>query len=305
MNANTAELTSVRTPFRRAGTLDALTTLALREFWEHRSLWLAPLLVEGLLAVSLLIGRLQADIPHQEMTRQLRVAIATLVQWGLAQPLFLVSAICVGFYLLDCLYSERKDRSILFWKSLPVSDELTVVAKFLVAAVVVPIGVFVLATVADVLFAAILALRIPGVLGFSALEWLRTEVVLLLGVILAVLWYAPIGAALLLLSSWARRSPILWASLVPVVAPIIERIALGTHYIWTFETYRTSGIWHKLWLGHEQLFNGFKDLRPVGDFLDIFDWRAAFTDIDLWLGVIAAIAMVYAAARVRRYRDDT
>jgi ABC-2 type transport system permease protein len=170
---------------------------------------------------------------------------------------------------------------------------------------VVPLGVFVLALVSNLVFAGVLAARLPGVLSWSTLEWLRTEVVLLLSVILAVLWYAPIAAAMLLVSAWARRSPILWVSLVPVMAPILERVGLGTHYLWNFETYRLFGIWHKLQAGHEHLFGSAKDLRPVGAVLDTFNIRGTFTDIDLWVGVIAAIAMAYAAARIRRYRDDT
>ena len=304
MNANAATAVPAPALVRRAGSLDTIVALVRRELWEHRSLWIAPLVVEGLLAISLLIGRINMDLPEQVLTAQQKISIFTIAQWALAQPLFIVASIVVGFYLLDCLYSERKDRSILFWKSLPLSDGLTVGSKFLVAAVAVPLGVFLLASAANLLFAAILALRVPGTLSWSTYEWLRTELVLLLEVILGVLWYSPIAGALLLFSAWIRRNPILWASLVPVVAPIIERVALGTHYIWSFETYRINGIWHKLMLG-PNVFGSFHNLPPVGVVLDTFNIRGAFTDVDLWLGVIAAIALAYAAARVRRYRDDT
>ena len=307
MNANTATAAPASAPalLRRAGPLDTTLMLARRELWEHRSLWLAPLAVEAVLALCLIIGQINMDIPVHVLTAQQRIAIFSIAQWALPMPVFLVTAIVVGFYLLDCLYTERKDRSILFWKSMPVSDELTVGSKLLVATVVVPLGAFLLTTVGGLLFGAVLAWRIPDGLEWSAYEWLRTEVVLLLTVTLGVLWYAPIGAALLLLSAWVRRSPMLWATLIAVMAPLVERIGLGTHYIWTFEQYRTNGVWHKLWLGHENVFGNFQNLRPVGTVLELFNIRAAFTDVDLWLGVIAAIAMAYAAARVRRYRDDT
>ena len=304
MNANAATIAPAGALTRRAGPLDTMVALARRELWEHRSLWIAPLVVEGLLAISLLLGRINMDLPEGVLTAQQRIAIFTIAQWALAQPLFIVTAVCVAFYLLDCLYAERKDRSILFWKSLPLSDELTVASKFLVAAVVVPLGVFLLAAAAGLVFAAIIAVRVPGGLTWSTYEWLRTELVLLLEVILGVLWYSPIAGALLLFSAWIRRNPILWASLVPLVAPVVERVALGTHYIWNFEVYRTNGIWHKLTLGPD-VFGSFHHLPPVGVVLDTFNIRGAFADIDLWLGVIAAIAMAYAAARVRRYRDDT
>ena len=304
MNANAATVAPAAALMRRAGRLDTIVALVRRELWEHRSLWIAPLVVEGLLAIALLIGRINMDLPEPVLTAQQRISIFTILQWGLAQPFFLVTAIVLSFYLLDCLYAERRDRSILFWKSLPLSDELTVGSKLLVAAVVVPLGVFVFASAANLLFAAILAVRVPGAISWSTYEWLRTELVLLLEVVLGVLWYAPIAGALLLFSAWIRRNPILWASLVPVVAPIIERVGLGTHYIWSFETYRLSGIWQKLVSG-PNLFNNFHDLPPVGVVLDSSSVRGALTDVDLWLGVVAAFALAYAAARVRRYRDDT
>jgi ABC-2 type transport system permease protein len=304
MNANAATVAPAPTLMRRAGLLDTTVALVRRELWEHRALWIAALVVEGLLAIALLLGRIQMQLDEPILTAQQRVSILTIAEWALAQPLFLVTAIVLTFYLLDCLYAERKDRSILFWKSLPLSDELTVGSKFLVATVVAPLGVFLLASVADPLFAAIIALRVPGATSWSTYEWLRTEVVLLLEVVLAVLWYSPIAAALLLFSAWVPRNPILWASLVPVVAPIVERVGLGTQYIWRFEQYRINGIWHKLVEGPD-VFGSFLTLPPVGVVLDTFNLRGVFTDVDLWLGVVAAFAMAYAAARVRRYRDDT
>ena len=308
MNANAASAAPAAAPalLRRAGPLDTVVALVRRELWEHRALWIAPLVVEGLLAVSMLLGRTSFDVPDQMLTMQQKVSIFTIAQWGLAQPLFIVTAIVLSFYLLDCLYAERKDRSILFWKSLPLSDELTVGSKFLVAAAVVPLGVFVLATVSDLLFAAILALRLPGALSWSTVEWLRTEVVLLLEVVLGVLWYAPLAAALLVFSAWIPRNPVLWATLVPIVAPILEWFALGTHYIRSFEHYRTFGIWEKLASGPDMFDkSNFHHLPPVGAVLDTFNIRGAFTDVDLWLGVVAALALAYAAARVRRYHDES
>jgi ABC-2 type transport system permease protein len=306
MNANAETVAPAPALLRRAGTPDSIVALVRRELWEHRSLWMAALVVEGLLAIALMIGRISMDVPEEVLSPQQRVSIFTILQWALAQPLYIVTSIVVGFYLLDCLYAERKDRSILFWKSLPLSDELTVGSKLLVAAVVVPLGVFVLASAASLLFAAILELRLPHALSWSTYEWLRTELVLLLEVVLGVLWYSPIAGALLLFSAWIRKNPIVWASLVPVVAPIVERVGLGTHYIWSFEQYRLNGIWHKLASG-PQLWSksNFHNLPPVGVVLDALNVRGAFTDVDLWLGVVAAFAMAYAAARVRRYRDDT
>jgi ABC-2 type transport system permease protein len=307
MNANAVSAAPARAPalLRRAGPLDTVVALVRRELWEHRSLWIAPLVVEGLLAVALLVGvsRAHPELPRELLSPGHRVAAFTIGQWAAAQPLFMVMAIVLSFYLLDSLYAERKDRSILFWKSLPLSDEITVGAKLLVATVVVPIGVFVLASVADLLFAGIVAVGVPGVLGWSTYEWLRTELVLLLELALGVLWYAPITGAFLLFSAWIPRNPIVWAIVGPILVPILEVVGFGTHYIWNFEQYRCYGIWHKLVSGPD-VFAQAHGLLPVGVVLDTFNIRGAFTDVDLWLGVIAGIAMAYGAARVRRYRPS-
>jgi len=123
---------------------------------------------------------------------------------------------------------------------------------------------------------------------------------------LAVLWYVPLGAYLLLISAWARRSPFLWATLPPVLAPLLERIVFGTHYLWHFLSYRNYGIWPKLGLGHGGgHIISHNHVRPFGVLLDDLDFRGAFTDIDLWLGVLAAAALVYLAIRIRASRDDT
>jgi ABC-2 type transport system permease protein len=303
MNANAAVMAPAPALMRRAGPLDTIVALARRELWEHRALWIAPLVVEAVLVACVLLGRGNVDVP-EVLTAQQKIAIFTIAQWVAAQIPFIVAAIVVGFYLIDCLYAERKDRSILFWKSLPLSDELTVGSKLLVAAVIVPLGVLVLAAASGLVLGAIAIARFPEAFSWSTLEWLRTELVLLLECVVGALWYLPIAGALLLFSAWIPRNPILWASLVPVVAPIVERVGLGTHYIWSFEQYRMNGIWHKLTLG-PNVFSSFHNLPPVGVVLDTFNIRGAFTDVDLWLGVAAALAMAYAAARVRRYRSDT
>lgn len=304
-NANAATVAPAPALMRRAGPLDTMVALAKRELWEHRSLWIAPLVVLVVLAACVMFGNIHGDIPREALTSQDRVAIMSLVQFATAVLLFFVASIVVTFYLLDCLFAERKDRSILFWKSLPLSDAMTVGSKFLVAAVVVPLGALLLAAFGSLVLAGIGAIRIPGALSWDIGVWLRVEWALLRFALVGVLWYAPISAALLLLSAWARRSPILWASLLTFVTPAIERIGLGTHHIWSFELYRANGIWHTLWTGHEPRFDNPQGLPSVDSVLNLINYRAAFTEVDLWIGVIAAIALTYAAIRVRRYRDDT
>ena len=109
----------------------------------------------------------------------------------------------------------------------------------------------------------------------------------------------------MLVSAWARRSPFLWATLPPLLAPILERIALGTHYIWNYYNYRTWGIWATLVAGYRFRIVTHEGVAPVSTLLSDLQFRAAFTTAGLWLGVLAAAAILYVAVRVRRYRDDT
>lgn len=290
-----------------------LTTLVRREFWEHRALWLCPLVVAGLLVLTAVLvhARLDADALAQlgPFASQQTVALFTIAQWALSMPLALAASIVLCFYALDCLYAERKDRSILFWKSLPVSDGLTVVSKALVAIVVVPLGVYALAVVTGLAFSALFAVRAalgfaPHVMSWDALEWLRAEFALLLMTILGLLWTAPITGYLILVSALSRRNPMVWAFLPPLVGALLERIVFGTHYLWGFLAYRGLGIWHILNVEHSDIVTH-HGLRPFGTLLDVLNWRAAFGSVDLWLGVAATVAMLYAATRIRRYRDDT
>jgi ABC-2 type transport system permease protein len=225
-------------------------------------------------------------------------------------PLYIVIAFVGSFYLLDCLYAERKDRSILFWKSLPVSDGLTVCSKLLVGLVVAPLGVFALALLAHLVFSAILGARValgslPPVITWNSYEWLRTEALLLLATLFAVLWYAPIAGYLLLVSAWARRAPTLWATLPFVLGPVLEWVAFGTRYLLSFINYRLGGIWGILGVERLKIISKHGPELSVGTALEVFDFRGALTSIDLWLGLAATAAFVYAATRIRRYRDDT
>jgi len=297
-----------------------LATLVRREFWEHRYLWIAPVVVEAVLIVlGAIVGHGNVHLPNDTdfsgwpNLQAQKVAAFTILQWMLSVPACVVLVGVVSWYALDCLYAERRDRSILFWKSLPVSDGLTVLSKALVAMLGAPLVSYVVALVGFLVFAGILALRVaaggvPSVFSWDLLEWFRTELVMLILLVVAVLWYAPVVAAMMLLSVWARPNPFLWAFLAPIVAPLLERIALGTHYLSSFLHYRAFDIWGTLAYGpahgHINIITH-HGLHPIGTLLDEFNIGAALTDIDLWLGVAASAVMLYAATRIRRYRDDT
>jgi len=307
------------------GLQQTLVTLVRREFWEHRALWIAPLATAVLLVVFVLFAHGHVHIEgsgfgDQPFGARQALAVSTIAQGVIFEALNLVMAAVLSFYLVDCLYAERRDRSIYFWKSLPVSDGLTVASKLLVAMIVVPLGVWVLAAVTHVAISMVSGAysafgQLPQhLVAWNTLTWLRVEFLLLIGVILGTLWYAPITGFFLLVSVLARRNAVMWALGIPVLAPLLERIVFGSHYIWTFIIYRSLGIWDilanhgNLKFINDQAARGSSHINvppPIDALLGELHFRAAFLAPDLWLGLIAAAAMVYAATRIRRYRDDT
>jgi ABC-2 type transport system permease protein len=293
-------------------------TLARREFWEHRSLWLAPAIVSGLLLACALLthgaAKIDANDASEWLDPQVKSNLFALAQWGLTIPQYLVMLVLQTFYLLDCLYSERKDRSILFWKSLPVSDAMTVLSKFFVGAVVLPLGTFVLALVTDVLFTVIWDLRafVGGareLIVWDTLAFAKTHALMFLGLIVSMLWYAPFLGAFLLASAVVRRNVLMWVTLVPLVAVIVEKISFGSHWLQSFLDYRIFGIWGDLHVESAILGSmtpvGGNEFVSIPELFDRVHVLPAFRDIDLWLGLLFTAGCLFAAARVRRYRDDT
>src|ERR1700694_1258370 len=103
-----------------------------RELWENRSIYIAPLIVAAVQVFGFAIstiglaerrrGVLLLDDPAKQ-----RAAIE--MPYDVAAMMMLFTVFIVGvFYCLDALHGERRDRSILFWKSLPVSDLTTVLS---------------------------------------------------------------------------------------------------------------------------------------------------------------------------------
>jgi ABC-2 type transport system permease protein len=295
-----------------------LITLIRREFWEHRSLWITPLIVGAVIVLGAFpvhVGDVTIGThldPHDVANADSRRGMFTLMLWGQTIPHYLVMSIVLSFYLLDCLYQERKDRSILFWKSLPVSDATTVLSKLIVATVVVPLGVYLVAMVTGVVFQLIWSIRaaagaLPDIaVVWDTIAWLKVQALMLYGLIVAILWYLPFTAFLLLVSAWARRNVFLWATLPPVIAVLAERLAFGTRYFAGLLEYRSwSGFWAAVFgpVNPEQVGHG--GIVSLAELFDNVSMSRAVLNVDLWLGVAVAAVFVFVAIRIRRYRDDT
>ena len=210
-----------------------------RELWENRAIWIAPLVLAAVLVAGFLFAA-----NHWTPAFRARHPVAAFMPYGLAASAILFSGWMVGvFYSLDALNGERRDRSILFWKSMPVSDVTTVLVKVAVPLVVIPIVTIAvaLATQAIMLVAgmAILSSRdIDPLLPWTLVPWLPTTVALLYGMAAHALWFAPIFGYLLLVSAWVRRAAFLWAVMPFFAAGAVEAIAFGSTHVAQLVKYR-------------------------------------------------------------------
>jgi len=274
-----------------------------RELWESRSIYLAPL---GVAAV-FLFGFLISMITLPDRVRA-ALALGPMQQHAaLQQPytfaalLIMGTAFLVGvFYCLDALHGERRDRSILFWKSLPVSDLTTVLAKAGIPIVILPLLSFAI-TVATQLVMLLLssAVLLASGLGVATL-WRQVPLfhmsLMLLYHLLAVhgLWYAPIYAWLLLASAWARRAAFLWAALPPLAIGVVEKMAFNTSHFATMLGQRMAGP--------EALpvtAPGHVSMDPLAH----ADPGTFLSAPGLWIGLVLAAMFLAAAVRLRRRRD--
>jgi ABC-2 type transport system permease protein len=333
MNMNEATLDApelkVRSAVAKVPLAKVLLALIRREFWEHRALWMVPALLSILVFIGASFIRVVADnhglhvepfpwrsggegalTPEQS---NVGVAMLMLLDWAMTAPLFIASSIVIFFYLLQCLFDERKDRSILFWKSLPVSDGTTIASKLLVGIVVVPIGVFLLALVDHLLISLVVSARVAVgpqhhyPLLWDTVAWVKTEAFMFLCVMATMLWVFPIAAYLLLVSAWARRNVFLWAILPPVLIALVEQ-AFGTHFL-NYVFFRPiPGIWGRWDDGVTHAIITTNDgvkLPFLPSILDGVSLGAFFSNSRLWIGLVVGAVLTYCAVRIRRYRDDT
>src|SRR5688572_26427935 len=274
-----------------------------RELWENRWLYIAP---AGIAAFILVVFLASAIRQPRRVAESLAVrstdSLGVLADSGLGGPMVIMMAmLLIGlFYSLEALQGERRDRSILFWKSLPVSDSATVLSKAIVPLVVLPVltCALIAATQLAMLVLGTGVLLLTGAdvsAAWTAFPFLLWPVIVYF-VVTMTLWHAPIYAVLLLISSWARRAPFLWATLPVLVMIVVERHTFYTSYVTAFLAYRSLGF----------LNQSFAFAARAGQSADRFPYLTpgnVVTSPGLWLGLLFAGACLVAAVRLRRERD--
>ena len=347
MNAVIDTLPSQRAPVAAPHATHKFKLLLRREFWEHKGgfLW-APLVAGGislLLTVMAIVvgevaarraiasGKLQMDdvtvngldigkLTSQMDAKQLHdlgngidISLLMASSWP-----FIVLAFVVFFYCLGALYDERKDRSVLFWKSLPVSDSETVLSKAASALLVAPILAVAagLATMLGFLLVISVVVALHGGNPFT-LVWGTGSPFALAGNLLAsipvyALWALPTAGWLLLCSAWAKSKPFLWAIMIPVFSGIfvswfdlMNVFNLESGWFWQNIVARALlSLVPGSWLVNADLRNMTPDnVDRVAQLVSpATTWSMLLTP-ELWIGAVVGAAMIFAAIQLRRRRE--
>ena len=250
--------------------LKKFTALVKREFIEHKNgyFWIPAVLVSIVVVILILslmgagrvqmgdlevhgianlsdgLMRMQQEMGHDNISFGSKVAG---MYWVPMIPAAIALGFVVFFSLLGSLYEERRDRSVLFFKSMPVSDTQEVLAKLVTAVLVAPLGFLAIVIAGQLIVALLLSLIVLVQGGPVGLLWPLGDMIigwvsmsLFYG--LFALWQLPNFAWLLLVSSFAPRMPFVFAVLPPIVLVIVEGIFFGSEHIGKLLGSRAEGF---------------------------------------------------------------
>ena len=298
-------------------------TLIRRELWEHPAIYVAPLAIAALVLLCLLTGQVTVSafgeavdfgIVIAQNSSDLQRAAAITGVLLIVTTLFALGALIVmAFYSLDALYAERKDKSILFWRSLPITDAETVLSKLLTALLVIPLVTLLIAIATHL---AILVMTSIWVMiqggDASHLVWSSAPLAdaWISSLVFAVampLWLSPFVGWFLLVSALTKRAPLLMAFMPLLVVPLLEKMSTGTYFFYNAIFVR-SFLPPIARFGDISWDNNELPTLPNGDsfsVLEQLDIAGFLTSPSLWAGMIVCALFVTAAIYVRRYRDES
>ncbi|MEM1173588.1 MAG: hypothetical protein AAGA33_03995 [Pseudomonadota bacterium] len=300
--------------------------LIKREFWEHRSIYVVPLSIATIMILAAITGQvgISAFGPALELALmgahevdvnpEVHRALITGAVSGLG-GVFLVSMwILIVFYCLDALYAERKDKSILFWRSLPVTDAETVISKLLVAVLVIPLITFavIAATQLVTLIFTSIWLKFeggnPGLLIWQALDLVDIWGGTLIVVLAVPLWLSPFIGWYLFVSAWTRRAPLAVAFMPLFILPMIERIVFKTQILYELFFERTFAIIQLIELFGDGIENFVDNETPLDSadlsLIGAIDLGGFLVNPHLWGGIVVCALFTAGAVWIRRYRAE-
>ena len=297
--------------------------LVRRELWEHRSIFITPaavglvvtlLVITAYVAVSGFGGHVDiAIITAQNVGETERRAALMAFLAGITSVFILAAGILTIFYCLDALYAERKDKSILFWRSLPVTDAETVVAKLLTAAFAIPLVTFAAIVVAHLVNLVVSSVFV-SIEGGSAARLIWGSVPIfdvwtffLILLVATPLWLSPFIGWFLFVSAWTKRSPLLTAFLPLLIVPMLEYFILRTTYLWGAIITRTGSL-PLFRIDDVSVFDedSLRDMTADSvSLLALVDLVKFLTHPGFWIGLVVCGLFTTAAIYVRRYRDES
>ncbi len=313
--------------------------LLKRECWEHKGVFFWMPIIVGVvmtifIAISLLIATLGLKdgmeingvgvsrmVSEAGLERKAAFAAALVSRYaGLSMPILLALGVGVFFFCLGALFDERKDRSVLFWKSLPVSDSATVLSKVAMAIGIAPAIALVVATITAVISGLLICIGIAALGANIFGEVLSNPATYLAPLQLAALlpiyalWALPTIGWLLMVSAWARTKPLLWAIGVPLMTGVLLswansmfRFDWNMGWFWKDIIARLLGsVIPGAWVGQLgrslPTEDAMRDPNALSELL-MQSWQL-LGGVNIWIGVAVGAAMIYAAIRLRGWRDE-
>lgn len=303
------------------------TQIALlrREFWEHKAILVVPIVVAVVMALTSLTG--QVSIDHLElldlgivgatnMPENARALVLFGIMTALSSPFVFAMWILTIFYTLDSLYAERKDRSILFWRSIPVTDFDTILSKLMTAMIAIPLVTFVIIIATHLLVLLNVSIWIdlrggsPWHLIWSAVPFVDNWAATLVLLLALPLWLSPFIGWFLFVSAFTKRSPLLTAALPIIMLPLLEKLFFGSAVM--AEAFFERSLKMPLLAGLDEIERKFQNVDDIAnlpdaelDLFSIMDLGGFLTDPQLWVGLIVCGIFSAAAIYVRRYRDES
>jgi ABC-2 type transport system permease protein len=308
MNSESNVLRESALDSERAAAAGALQTRLFywsvrRELWENRWIYVGQLAIAAVVLFGFLINmtRWLANMRSLSATDPVQYWETIALPYNVAAGVMMGTLILMSaFYSADALYGERRERSILFWKSLPVSDLTTVLAKASIPLVILPLLTFAITIAVQLIMLLLSSIVMPASGMSAATLWRELSIVhmwrlLLYHLLLAhALWPFPVYCWLLLVSGWARRATLLWAALPVVAIGGIEKLIFRTSYFAAMVGTRLIG-------GNAPIDVTPGSMFPTGPMTHVTPGRFLSTPA-LWIGLAVAAVFLTAAVRLRRYQ---
>ncbi|MGH8369391.1 MAG: hypothetical protein ACRESC_00280 [Gammaproteobacteria bacterium] len=302
--------------------LKPYVALGKRELWEYRSFWIVQLVIVGigiLLALyasgMLIYANYNGYLDTAEYTSRLGVDGARVFKdiiIASAAPFNIALVALVSFYLIDTLNQDRRDRSILFWRSLPVSDTATVLSKLFTAMVTAPVIMLVLfmgfQVINGVIFGiANIAIGVNPFMLFHPLSALLAFLTLAWALIAQSIWLLPFYGWFMLCSAWAKRSAWGWVILVPVGIVILEAIVLRTHRFISLIVHHFLGLIGVMVGKQGFVIHAADDATMpshTGHLMTLESVSWFMLQPEMWIGVLIGAVFVAGAIWLRHNRNE-